>query len=211
MDCTLLAWPADGGHPRGAVAWGQRHIASGLGGTLFATIPIMSVLMAPLLLAEETFSRHRLAGALVGLAGVVLLIGPSVLARAGEEVWGISITLPAPLSHTLGATYARRPSDLAPPVMATGQAVVGTAFLTPLALLANAPLDLSPGVRALGTLLVAVVACTALGMGLYFVVVRRVGASRSSVVPLLMPMQWFPSCSAPLCSISDCHSRRGSA
>ena len=33
------------------IAWGQQHIDSSLGGILFATIPIFSVLVAPVFLA----------------------------------------------------------------------------------------------------------------------------------------------------------------
>ncbi len=74
MDRAFLARPADGGDPPfGTIAWGQQHIESGLAGILFGTMPIMSVVLAPLFLAEETFTRRRLAGALVGLAGRVLV------------------------------------------------------------------------------------------------------------------------------------------
>jgi drug/metabolite transporter (DMT)-like permease len=174
--------------PFGTIAWGQQHIESGLAGILFGTMPIMSVVLAPLFLAEETFTRRRLAGALVGLAGVVLVIGPSVLANAGDQVLGIAITFLAPLSHTLGAIYARRHPHLAPPAMATGQMIFGAAILTPLAFLAEAPFSLTPSMGAIGAILVTGVACTAAAMSLYFVVVRRIGVTRSSLMPLFMPV-----------------------
>ena len=86
-----------------------------MGGILFGTMPILAVVLAPLFLAEETFSRRRLVGGVVGLAGIILLIGPSVVANASAQILGIVITFLAPLSHTLGAIYARRQTNLAPP------------------------------------------------------------------------------------------------
>ncbi len=177
-----------GAIPFGAIAWGQQHIASGMGGILFGTMPILTVVLAPLFLAEETFTTRRLAGGVIGLVGIILLIGSSVLASASDQVLGIAITFLAPLSHTLGAIYACCQSDLTPPAMATGQMVFGAAILVPLAFAFETPLDLTPSLGAIGAMLVAGVFCTAIAMSLYFVVVGRIGATRSTLVPLFFPV-----------------------
>ena len=174
--------------PFGTIAWGQQHIESGMGGILFGTMPILAVVLAPLFLAEETFTRRRLVGGVVGLAGIILLIGPSVVANASDQILGIVITFLAPLSHTLGAIYARRQTNLPPPAMATGQMIFGGAILVPLAFAVEAPLSLNPSMGAIAAILVTGVFCTAIAMSLYFVVVRRIGATRSSLVPLFFPV-----------------------
>ena len=174
--------------PFGAIAWGQQYIASGLAGIFYGAMPVLTVVLAPLFLAEETFTRRRLSGALVGLAGVMLVIGPSALASAGNQFWAVIISFRAPVSHTLGAIYARRQPHIGPPTMATGQMVFGAAILTPLAFLAEEPLSLTPSPGAIGAMLVTGIACTAVAMSLYFIVVRRVGATRSSLMPLFMPV-----------------------
>ena len=66
--------------------------------------------------------------------------------------------------------------------------VFGAAILTPLAFLLEAPLSLTPSIGAIGAILVTGVACTAVAMSLYFIVVRRVGVTRSSLMPLFMPV-----------------------
>ena len=177
-----------GAIPFGTLAWGQQHIETGMAGILFGTMPVMAVVLAPLFLAEESFTRRRLTGAVIGLAGVVLVMGPSVLGNAGDQALGIFIAFLAPLSHTLGAIYARRQPGLAPPAMATGQMIFGAAILAPLALAVEAPFAIAPGMAAIGAMLVVGIACTAIAMSLYFVVVRRVGAARSSLVPLFFPV-----------------------
>ena len=149
--------------PFGTISWGQQHIESGMAGILFGTIPILMVVLAPIFLAEETFTQRRLAGGVVGLAGVILLISPSVLANASAQTLGIAITFLGPLSHTLGAIYARRQTNLTPPTMATGQMIFGGLILVPLAFATEAPLNLNPS------------------MGVF-------GATRSSLVPMFMPV-----------------------
>ena len=176
-----------GAIPFGALSWGQQHIESGMAGILFGTMPVLAVVLAPLFLAEEIFTRRRLVGAAVGLAGVVLVMGPSVLANAGDQALAFFTPSLPPSSHPLGVTYARRQPGLAPPTMATGQMIFGAMILTPPALALEAPLGLAPGMGAVGAILVTGVACTAIPMSLYFVVVRRIGATRSSLVPLFFP------------------------
>lgn len=176
-----------GAIPFGTLSWGQQHIESGMAGILFGTMPVLAVVLAPLFLAEEIFTRRRLVGAAIGLAGVVLVMGPSVLSNAGDQALALFITFLAPLSHTLGAIYARRQPGLAPPAMATGQMIFGASILTPPALILETPLGLTPGMGAIGAMLVTGIACTAIPMSLYFVVVRRIGATRSSLVPLFFP------------------------
>jgi drug/metabolite transporter (DMT)-like permease len=177
-----------GAIPYGAIAWGQQHIESGMAGILYGTMPLLTVVLAPMFLNEETFTRRRLVGAVVGLAGIILLIGPSVLANASSHVLGLAITFLAPLGNTLGTIYARRQTTLTPPVMAIGQMIFGTLILAPIAFAVETPLALDPGIETIAALLTTSIVCTAGGSSFYFVVVRRIGATRSSLVPLFFPV-----------------------
>jgi len=136
-----------------AIAWGQQHIDSSLGGILFATIPIFSVLVAPIFLDDETFTAMRLFGALVGLAGVALIIGPDALAGIGTQIFGASITLVAALSYATGNIYARSQQQLSPVVMAAGQFLTTSVVLVPLSLLIDAPLTLNYNQTAVASLI----------------------------------------------------------
>ena len=173
--------------PFATVAWGQQHIESGMGGILFGTMPILAVLLAPLLLAEETFTRRALIGGVVGFAGVILLMGPSVVSNASDQILGIAITFLGPVSHTLGAIYARRQAGLNPRAMVTGSMILGSVVLAPLAFVVEAPLTLEPGMWAIAAI-IATGVLTGAGFCLYFVVISRVGAMRSSLVPLFFPV-----------------------
>ena len=112
--------------PFGTVAWGQQHIESGMGGILFGTMPILAVVLAPMFLAEEIFTRRALIGGVVGFAGIVLLMGLAVLANAGGQILGIVITFLGPVCHTLGAMRSRLAPLFFPVVAVTlGTAVLG--------------------------------------------------------------------------------------
>ncbi len=174
--------------PFAAIAWGQQHIDSGLAGILFGALPVLAVMLGPLFLAEERFTGRRLMGALTGLAGVVLVIGPAVLVNAADHAIGVLVTFAAVVSYTLGTIYARRQVQIAPPTMAAGQMIVGSALLVPLAFATESPLAHSPSLGAIGAVAVVGVFSTAVAMSVFFVLIRRVGASRTSLVPLFMPV-----------------------
>ena len=176
-----------GAIPFFTVAWGQQHIESGMGGILFGTMPILAVVLAPIFLAEETFTRRALIGGVVGLTGMILLMGPSVLANAGDQILGIVITFVGPLSQTLGAIYARRQTELRPQAMVAGSMIFGSVILAPLAFAVEAPLSLNPSTAAIVAMLATGI-LTGTGFSVYFVVIRRVGAMRSSLVPMFFPV-----------------------
>ncbi|HKA63135.1 MAG TPA: DMT family transporter, partial [Methylomirabilota bacterium] len=68
--------------PFSLIAWGQVHITSGLASILNATTPLFTALVAHAL-GQERLTAHRVAGVLLGLAGVAVLIGPGALQQLG--------------------------------------------------------------------------------------------------------------------------------
>src|SRR4051794_13710915 len=58
------------------LAWGEERVASSRAGVLNATTPLAPALIAAAALPEERLSPPRLAGLLVGFAGVVVVVGP---------------------------------------------------------------------------------------------------------------------------------------
>ncbi len=174
--------------PYAAVAWGQVHIESGLAGILFGTIPVFSVILAPALARDETFTPGRLLGAAVGLAGVVMVMGPGALAGFGDQLLGTIVTLGAALSYALGGIYARRHKHLSPIVMTTGQLLTATFLLLPLSLVMDTPWTLAPSAAALGSLAAVAVVSTALPAFLLFWLIQRVGATNGSLLAFFMPV-----------------------
>ena len=57
--------------------WGQTHIASGLASILNATTPIWGVVVAHLFTQDERMTPRKIAGVLLGFAGVATMIGPA--------------------------------------------------------------------------------------------------------------------------------------
>jgi drug/metabolite transporter (DMT)-like permease len=105
--------------PFSLIVWGQTQIASGLASILNATTPLFALVVAHLVTHDERLSKGRLAGILLGLAGVVVLIGPDALTGLGSDVLAQIAVLAAALSYGCAVTFGRRFKRMGVPPLAT--------------------------------------------------------------------------------------------
>lgn len=174
--------------PYTAVAWGQTRIASGLGGILFATIPIFTVIAAHFLTPDEKFTTRRFLGAAVGLGGVMLVIGPEAFSDFGDHLAGEAVTLWAALSYGLGGIFMRRMLRYSPIVLTAGQIICASIVMTPIALAVDQPWTLSPNAAAYWAMAAMVVFNTVVPLGLTVWLIRRSGATNTSMLAFLVPV-----------------------
>ncbi len=168
------------------IAWGEKHIDSGVAAIANASVPIFVTLLAIRFRPSERVAGLRLAGILVGLAGVAVLAGadPSGgwLAVAGT----LAVTL-ASLSYATGALWGQHLIDrTSGPVLATASLIGSSLILLPLGI-AQAPSAL-PGWKALGSVAALAFLGTAAAQLIWFRLLRLYGGSRSSLVTYLLPV-----------------------
>ncbi len=100
------------------IPWGETRIDSGLAAILNATVPLFTIVIAHFWLSDERFTRTRLAGLLIGFAGVVLLMSRDLGAGAiTRGIWGQVAVLAASLSYAVAATFSRRHLRGHPPLL----------------------------------------------------------------------------------------------
>lgn len=171
-----------------AIAWGQSHISSSLGGILFATIPLFTVILAPVFSDETKLTGIQLLGILAAFVGVVLAIGPESLTEVGAKTAGAAVTLAAALSYALGNIYARTQTGLDPVLMAAGQLLTASLILVPLGVAVGPSATFSVGLPAILATLAVGVFSTAAPVLLMFTLVKRVGATRTSLLAFFIPI-----------------------
>jgi len=66
------------------ISWGQQAIDSGQAGILMAAMPLFTLVFAHYLLPDESLSAGRIAGFLLGFAGIVVLMGPDALLHLAQ-------------------------------------------------------------------------------------------------------------------------------
>ena len=167
---------------------GQVWISGGLASVFNATTPLFGVIAAHFVTRDERLTANRLAGVLIGLAGVVVLIGPAVLGDVGDQALGSALVLLAAMSYAAAGLWGRRLRHLPPLSAATGQASCSAAMLIPLALVLERPWTLAmPPPEVWAALVGLGFFCTVIAYLLFFAVLRRAGGSNAMLVTLMVP------------------------
>jgi len=177
--------------PFSLIVWGQGTIASGLASILNATTPLFGVVVAHLLTRDEKMTGGRLAGTIVGFAGVALMIGPSALSGIGSHFMAELAILGAALSYSFAGVYGRRfkAMGINPIVTATGQISASAMLMIPLALVIEQPWSLAaPGLPTMAALVAIALISTALAYILFFRILASAGATNLMLVTFLIPV-----------------------
>jgi drug/metabolite transporter (DMT)-like permease len=178
--------------PFGLIIWGESQIQSGLASILNATSPLFSVVLAHFLTREERITPNRIAGVLIGLAGLAVLIGPKALGGLNLTSLAQLAVIAAAISYAWVAIYARRFKVLgiSPLVTATGQLVASAIVVTPLALWIDHPWTLAHAPSAAAWLAMAglVILSTVLAYIVYFRILASAGATNALLVTFLVPV-----------------------
>ena len=172
------------------LVWGQHHVASGLAAILNAATPLFAVLAAHALTEDERLTAGKAAGALVGFAGVAVMLGADLLAGLGTAFAAQLACLGAALSYALAGVFGRRFRRLGVPPLATatGQVTASALLMLPLALVLERPWTLpAPAWEAWSALLGIGLLSTALAYVLYFRILAAAGATNLLLVTFLIP------------------------
>lgn len=172
------------------IGWGEMHIASGLAAILNATTPIWGVLVAHFLTHDERMNPRKLAGVLLGFAGVVVMMGPSLMSSLGAGALAQIACVLASLVYALAAVWARRfkKMGLSPISVTTGQLTAGAAVMLPLSMIVDRPWTHAlPPLGAWAAIASLALLCTAFAYVLYFRLIDTSGATNAMLVTLLVP------------------------
>lgn len=175
--------------PFNLIVLGQTEIQGGEAAVLNATTPIFTILLAHVATADERLSARRGFGVLLGFAGVVVMIGPDVLAGALRGGLAQAAVVLAALSYACAGVFGRRfLRGLTPTAAAAGMLVCATAWLAPIALLWGELFRALPSAAVWGALAGIGVLGTAVAYLLYFTLLSRAGATNLLLVTQLIPV-----------------------
>jgi drug/metabolite transporter (DMT)-like permease len=170
-------------------AYAQLRIESGLASILNATTPLWGVLVAHFYTRDERATSAKIAGVLLGFAGVAVMIGTG--ARLDGEALAILMCLGATLSYAVAAVYSRRfrPLGVPPLTVATGQLIGASLLLLPLSLLIEQPWTIpTPSAATWWAIAGFALICTSFAYWLYFRLLETAGATNALLVTFLIPV-----------------------
>jgi drug/metabolite transporter (DMT)-like permease len=170
------------------INWGEVVVDSGLTAILIGTVPLFTMVLAHFFGRGERLTPAKIVGIAVGLAGIVVLMGPELLAGLGVHVAAELAIVVAALSYGVSNVLASRLTGL--PVLAITTATTLTAAIVsvPFSLVLEPPWTIRPSGSALAALATIGLLSTAIGNLLFFRIVALAGATFFSLCNYIVPV-----------------------
>lgn len=172
------------------LSWAQNHVASGFAGVSMAAGPLITLILAHFVIAEERLSLRRLIGILIGFAGVAVLIGPSALQARGGDFENIArlTCIAAAACYSIGSIVARVCPEVDRRAFSAAALVSGAVLIMPFALWKEGLPTTPPPREAVAALILLGIIPTALAQFLLVILVRRAGPTFLSLVNYQVPV-----------------------
>jgi drug/metabolite transporter (DMT)-like permease len=165
------------------LGFAEQQISSSLTGLLIAAVPLVGALLAHYGPAGDALGRRRVAGLLLGLAGVAALVGFEVQFGDVRAVVAIGIVA---IAYAVGPLIlSRHLADLPGTGVMAFSLVLSAVIYLP-AGVAQAP-DHWPSGKVVAAIVGLAVVCTAIAFLVFFALIAEVGPARATVITYVNP------------------------
>jgi len=167
-------------------AYAARSLPAGYMAVINATVPLLTVVMAALMLRAHPSWSKRI-GVVVGLVGVAVLARYGSLGMNAQSLSAIGHCFIASALYAYSSLFIRQRHSSVDPLVLAGSSQLGAAIvMLPLGIL-NLPTRLPPG-SVIASLLVLGLICTGLAYVLYFRLLSDVGSEKAVTNTFLVPV-----------------------
>lgn len=171
------------------ISWSEQYISSGMAAILNSTVPLFTLLIAPLFLPDDPWTLPKGLGLLVGFLGVVVLMANQVQGDLTRPKIGQLTMLLAAISYAAAAVYARRKvRGLTPDVQSLGQSLMATLVMLPLAFSLEAPFTLPQQPLTWIAVLWLGLMGSCVATLLYYSLLQSIGPTRTTLVTYIFPL-----------------------
>jgi drug/metabolite transporter (DMT)-like permease len=171
------------------ISWSEQFISSGIASILNSTTPLFTIILAPLFLSDDRFTRAKFTGLVVGFAGVLVLFLQELAVGWNANLLALGVMLLATFSYAGASVYARRKAQALP---AAVQAFLQLSFATLFVWGYTIPVQRSIHLPHLSITWLALVWLGLLGSCvayiLYFQLLQSIGPTRTTMVTYTMPL-----------------------
>jgi len=175
-------------------AYGETHVSSIVAGIINAVTPLTTLMVVLVAFPEERPTRERIAGLAIGFVGVLVVLGVWE-GLGGGEIVGVLACVAAVCCYGIAFPYTRRhlaATGESPIALATGQVLLGAAFLVPVVVATEALGGSTMATPIHTSTLLGMVALGALGSGIAYIlntqIVLAAGSTTASAVTYMTPL-----------------------
>jgi drug/metabolite transporter (DMT)-like permease len=177
------------GIPFTLVSWGELEVSSSLAAILIAIMPVFTVALARATGIEAHIGWRRISGICVGLAALVVLMGPAALGEMGGRAILAQLAVAgAAVSYAATAVYVKKLTFTVPTLTLAAATMIASALvMVPLALIFDQPWHLRPSTGAIMAVVTLGILPTALAAIVYIRLLVTAGPTFASMINFLIP------------------------
>lgn len=171
-----------------SVYWSSQFIPSGWISVLFGLAPLVTGVLAMLLLAEHALQPQRITGMLLGVVGLAFIFtGAQTLgAQAGYGIAGVLFSV---LAFSASSVAVKRiGADIPALAVTVGALLVAVPLFIGVFIVTDTPLPAEISARAALAIIYLGLFGSVLGFALYYYVLREIEATRVALITLVTPV-----------------------
>lgn len=170
------------------VYWGEQYVSSGLASILFATYPFVVAILSHLLLPGEQLTPYKVAGTLIGFAGVVVIFWSDLSSGTGGFP-GMAAIVVSTILQGFSLVMVKKKGKHIPPVQMTlGGMVFAVAILFAMAFSLEDVSTLRFDAAGVGSIVYLGTFGTVITFVTYYWLLKRVEALFLSLTALITPI-----------------------
>jgi drug/metabolite transporter (DMT)-like permease len=169
------------------VYWAAQHIPSGWISVVFGLSPIVTSVMASLILKDARLSGARLSGMALGLIGLAVVFIESI-SISSTAILAVSATFISAATQSLGAVLLKQQKpDCHPIAITAGSIVIALPLFLLNCVLAGGWPEIITLKSTLAILYLALIG-SAIGFPIYFYLLKKLNPERVAIITLITPV-----------------------
>jgi drug/metabolite transporter (DMT)-like permease len=169
------------------VYWAAQHIPSGWISVVFGLSPIITSVLARLILKDSRLSPTRILGMFTGLLGLVVVFMESITVSASALLGILTVVLSASAQSLGSVLLKQQQPDLHPVAITAGSIVVALPLFVLNCIIAGGWPESVPPKTALSIVYLGLLG-SAVGFPLYFHLLKRLAPERVAIITLVTPV-----------------------
>lgn len=169
------------------ISWAELYIPAGVTSLIMGAGPLATLVAAHVTTPDDRFTGNKLAGMLLGLAGLMLVVGPGISQGLGFDALAYGAVWLGMLCYVAAGAMIRLVRKTSVAMMTSVNMGVGIVTLTPMLLLAGQPLAPMSFTGAMAALYLGLV-CTGFAYLLRTHITLSVGQTYMSMASYVMPL-----------------------
>lgn len=167
----------------------EASVDSAVAAVLTAPVPLFVIPFAALMLADERLTANKVLGVIVGLVGVVVLVGFDPAQLGTTDFLAELLLVGAAISYAVAGVYARRfVTGYRPMIPALFEVFTALVMVGVLAFILERPLEAPVNLDTVASVLWLGLFGSGLAFLVFFRILGRWGAARTSMVAYLLPV-----------------------